>query len=101
MVTHIGEHKIQLIPVPDARQYGNTQKMGCSWVVYKVPMNPEWSGKSLQLAVQAYLPETVEAQVEAWVVEQWWRRVPGHSATVAPGMNPHSISWTLPQGDDG
>ncbi|HXW13100.1 MAG TPA: hypothetical protein VEN79_01195, partial [Terriglobia bacterium] len=47
VVTHIGGHKIQLIPVPDARQYGNTQKMGCSWVVYKVPLNPEWSGKSL------------------------------------------------------
>jgi hypothetical protein len=72
VVTHVGGHKVQLIPVPDARQYGNTQKMGCSWVVYKLRLNPEWSGKSLQFAVHAYLPETVEAQVEAWVVERWW-----------------------------
>jgi hypothetical protein len=73
VVAHIGEHKVQLIPVPDARQYGNTQKMGCSWVVYKLRLNPEWSGHRLQFAVHAYLPETVEAPVEAWVVEQWWK----------------------------
>ena len=27
---------IQLIPVPDARRYGNTQHDGCSWVLYKI-----------------------------------------------------------------
>jgi len=73
VVAYIGEQKVQLIPVPDARQYGNTQKMGCSWVVYKLRLNPEWSGKQLQFVVQAYLPENVEPHVEAWVVERWWK----------------------------
>jgi hypothetical protein len=72
VVCHIGEQKAQLIPVPDARQYGNTQKAGCSWVVYKVRLNPQWSQKRLQFAVHAYVPEGVEADVEAWVVKQWW-----------------------------
>ena len=72
VVTHIGEHKVQMIPVPDARQYGNTQKMGCSWVVYKLRLNPEWAGKNLAFAVHSFLPAGVEANVEAWVVEQWW-----------------------------
>jgi hypothetical protein len=73
VVAYIGEQKVQLIPVPDARQYGNTQKMGCSWVVYKLRLNPAWSGKKLQFVVQAYLPENVEPQVEAWVVQRWWK----------------------------
>jgi hypothetical protein len=72
VVCHVGEQKVQLIPVPDARQYGNTQKAGCSWVVYKVRLNPQWSQKRLQFAVHAYVPEGVEAEVEAWVVKQWW-----------------------------
>jgi hypothetical protein len=73
VVAYIGEQKVQLIPVPDARQYGNTQNMGCSWVVYKLRLNPQWSGKQLQFVVRAYLPENVEPQVEAWVVERWWK----------------------------
>jgi len=76
VVTRMGEQTVQLIPVPNARQYGNTQKMGCSWVVYKLRLNPQWSGKRLQFAVQACLPEGVDALVEAWVVEQWWVESP-------------------------
>jgi len=72
VVTHIVGQQVQLVPVPDARQYGNTQKMGCSWVVYKLRLNSQWSGKRMQFAVHAYLPENVEAKVEAWVVERWW-----------------------------
>jgi hypothetical protein len=72
VVAHIGEQKVQLLPIPDARQYGNTQKTGCSWVVYKLRLNQNWSEKRLQFAVHAYLPEKVEAQVEAWVVQRWW-----------------------------
>lgn len=64
--------RLQLIPVPDARQYGDTQKAGCSWVLYKIRLNPEWSHKKLQFTVHAYLPEDVEPQIEAWVVKQWW-----------------------------
>jgi hypothetical protein len=77
VVTRIGNQKIQLIPVPDARQYGNTQKAGCSWVVYKVRLNRQWSGEILQFAVHSFLPEGVESQVEAWVVPQWWEESPG------------------------
>ena len=67
---------MQLIPVPDGRQFGNTQNAGCSWVVYKVRLNPQWSHKQLKLAVHAYLPEGVEAQVEGWVVKRWWEENP-------------------------
>jgi hypothetical protein len=73
VVAYIGEQKVQLIPLPDARQYGNTQNKGCSWVVYKSRLNPEWSGKKLEFVVQTYLPEDVESHVEAWVVERWWK----------------------------
>ena len=71
-IARIGEQKIPLIPVPDARQFGNTQKAGCSWVVYKARLNSRWSGQRLQFAVLAYLPEAVKPHVEAWVVRQWW-----------------------------
>ncbi len=71
-LARIGDQNVQLIPVPDGRQFGNTQKAGCSWVVYKVRLNPQWSHKPLKLAVHAYLPEGVEAQVEVWVVKRWW-----------------------------
>lgn len=71
--TCIDGQNVQLIPIPNARQFGNTQKAGCSWVVYKVRLNRLWSHKSLTLAVAAYLPEKVEALVEAWVVKRWWK----------------------------
>ncbi len=77
VVTRVGDRKIQLIPVPDARQFGNTQKAGASWVVYKVRLNPTWSGEKLHFAVHTCLPPGVEAQVNAWVVRQWWRESPG------------------------
>ena len=69
----IAGRNVQLVPVPDARQFGNTQKAGCSWVVYKVRLSREWSGKPVELAVHAWLPEGVEAHTEAWVVKRWWR----------------------------
>jgi len=68
----IGEQDLQLVPVPDGRQFGNTQNAGCSWVVFKARLSPQWSGQTLKLAVHACLPEGVEAQVEAWVVKRWW-----------------------------
>jgi hypothetical protein len=68
VVARIGEQRIQMIPVPDARQFGNTQNAGCSWVVYKFRLNPRWSGKQLQFAVAAYLPEGVEAVARAAMV---------------------------------
>ncbi|MBI3923855.1 MAG: hypothetical protein HY318_20705 [Armatimonadetes bacterium] len=71
-VARLGEQNLQLIPVPEARQFGNTQKAGCSWVLYKVRLSPQWSGKTAKIAVTAYLPEEVEARVEAWVVRRWW-----------------------------
>lgn len=72
VVARVGEQRIQLIPVPDARQYGNTQKAGCSWVVYKMRLSPQWSGKKLLFAVHAFLPEAVVPRIEAWIVKQWW-----------------------------
>lgn len=77
VVARIGGQKVQLIPVPDARQFGNTQKGGASWVVYKIRLNRKWSGAKLSFAVHSYLPPGVEAQVDAWVVKQWWQETPG------------------------
>ena len=71
-LARIGGQSVQLIPVPDGRQFGNTQAAGCSWVLYKVRLNPQWSREPLKLAVHACLPDGVEAQVEAWLVKQWW-----------------------------
>ncbi|MCL4401840.1 MAG: hypothetical protein M1436_04120, partial [Acidobacteria bacterium] len=68
----IGGHVIQFIPVPDARQFGNTQSAGCSWVLYKVPITARQAGQPFEFAVHAYLPEGVRPVVEAWVVRQWW-----------------------------
>ena len=72
-LARIGDQNVQLIPVPDGRQFGNTQSAGCSWVLYKVRLNPQWSRQPLKLAVHACLPDGVEAQVEAWEVQRWWQ----------------------------
>ena len=69
----IGDQNVQLVPVPDARQFGNTQKAGCSWVVYTLRLSREWAGRSLALAVHAWLPTEVEAHTEAWLVKRWWQ----------------------------
>ena len=61
------------IPVPDARQYGNTQNAGCSWMVYKVPVSASHSEQELAFSIHTYLPEGVDATVAAWLVKQWWR----------------------------
>ena len=76
-VARVDGNLIQMFPVPDGRQYGNTQGIeGCSWLVYKVPLNRAWSNKKLSLAIHAYLPEGVEAQTEAWIVKRWWQEDP-------------------------
>jgi hypothetical protein len=64
--------RVHFVPVPDARQFGNTQKAGCSWVVYKTRLPRRWTGAQIRLAVHAFLPTDVEAQIEAWVVRRWW-----------------------------
>jgi hypothetical protein len=68
----IGKEELQLVPVPDGRQFGNTQNAGCSWTVFKSRLNPQWSGRKAKLAVHACLPEGGVALVEAWVVKRWW-----------------------------
>ncbi len=72
-VARVGDVKVPLIPMPDGRQHGNTQSFGCSWLVYKVRLTPDWSGQTLQFAIHANLPENVEAVAEAWVVKRWWQ----------------------------
>ncbi len=68
----IGTERVHFVPVPDARQFGNTQKAGCSWVVYKTRMPRRWTGAALRLAVHSFIPDGVDAAVEAWVVRRWW-----------------------------
>ena len=76
-VVRIDDHLVELDPVPDSRQYGNTQGIeGCSWVTDKVRLGHEWSNKKMKLAVHAYLPDGIEAQIEAWVVTRWWSEDP-------------------------
>jgi hypothetical protein len=69
----IGGERVILVPVPDARQFGNTQKAGCSWVVYKSRLPRRWSRAALRLAVHGHLPPGVQMPVAAWVVRRWWR----------------------------
>ena len=69
----LGGHDIQLIPVPDPRQYGNTQSAGCSWVVYKIPISAAHSEQPLEFAIHSYLPDGVRAITEAWAVRRWWQ----------------------------
>jgi hypothetical protein len=58
--------------VPDARQFGNTQKAGCPWVLYWTRMPRRWTGAALRLAVHTIAPDGVDAAVEAYVVRRWW-----------------------------
>lgn len=68
----VGGRIIQLVPVPDARRFGNTQSAGCSWVLYKVPLVRRHSGNPVEFAVHTYLPPGIRADVQAWVTRQWW-----------------------------
>ncbi|MBS0664736.1 MAG: hypothetical protein JSR48_15825 [Verrucomicrobia bacterium] len=72
VLASVDGQKVQLVPVPDGRQHGNTQSFGCSWLVYKVRLNRAWSGATLKFAVHANLPPDVEVVVESWVVRRWW-----------------------------
>lgn len=72
-LARVGDQNVQLVPVPDGRQYGNTQSLGCSWIIYKVRLNPQWSHQPLKLAIHANLPTDVEAHIESWVVKRWWK----------------------------
>ncbi|MFA6111056.1 MAG: hypothetical protein WDA75_20050 [Candidatus Latescibacterota bacterium] len=88
VVARVGDQGVQLVPVPDGRQYGNTQKAGCSWVVYKARLGQDQSGAPLSLAVHAWLPAAVEIRLETWVVDRWWeedaRPMPDGYYTYAP-----------------
>jgi hypothetical protein len=73
VLARIGGQNVQLIPVPDGRQHGNTQSFGSSWVLYKVRLGRHWTGAPVEIAVHANLPADVEARVEGWVVRRWWK----------------------------
>jgi len=65
-----GQPVIRFETVPNFRQTENNE--WCPWLVFKIRTSPEWSGKSVALAVNAYLPPEVEMQSEGWLVPQWW-----------------------------
>jgi hypothetical protein len=56
--------------VPNFRQTENNE--WCPWLVFRIRTNPEWSGKSVTLSVNAYLPPEVQMQTDGWLVPQWW-----------------------------
>ena len=68
----IDDQDVQLVPVPDGRQFGNTQSYGSSWITYKVRVGRQMSGKKVKLAVHAYLPAGVDAEIKGYVVKRWW-----------------------------
>jgi hypothetical protein len=72
VLARIGDDSLQLLPVPDSRQFGNTQGDGASWTVFKTRMRRAWSEQTLRFAVNAFLPADVEGEIETWVVRQWW-----------------------------
>jgi len=72
-IVRVGDQHVQMTPVPDGRQHGNTQSYGCSWLVWKARLTPEWSRATIRFAVHAHLPDDVEARMEAWVVKRWWQ----------------------------
>jgi hypothetical protein len=72
-LVRVGDRNIQMVPIPDGRQHGNTQSFGASWVTWKVRLGRGLAGAPMKLAVHANLPEGVETHVEAWVVRRWWR----------------------------
>ena len=61
---------IRFETVPNFRQTENNE--WSPWLVFKIRMNPAWSGKDLIAAITAYLPFEVEIQSEGWIVPQWW-----------------------------
>jgi hypothetical protein len=65
----VGEQAIQFEAVPNFRQI---LFQWCPWLVFKTRMSPEWSGKELRAAINAYLPPEVECREDVWVVPQWW-----------------------------
>jgi hypothetical protein len=72
-IVRVGDQHVQMTPVPDGRQHGNTQSYGCSWLVCKARLTPGWSRQTIKFAVHANVPDDVEARVEAWVVKRWWQ----------------------------
>ena len=73
MKASLDGREVQMIPVPEGRQFGNTQSAGCSWVLYKLPVTQRSTEKEFEFAVHSYLPSGVSAEVEAWFVRQWWQ----------------------------
>jgi hypothetical protein len=80
VVARVSGERLSLAPVPDARQFGNTQKAGCSWVVYKTRLARRWSSAPLEVAAHLFAPKAIHAEVEAWVVRQWWTEASRPSA---------------------
>jgi hypothetical protein len=76
VVARIGDQALTLAPVPDGRQYGNTQKAGCSWVLYRARLGRHCAHHEIRIGVHAWTPPEVEVRVEAWLVHRWWREDP-------------------------
>lgn len=89
VVARLGNQTLHLIPVPDARQFGNTQSTGGSWVVYKSRLSLQANPSDFRFAVHCYLPEQVLPVIEGWLVNQWWEE---QSRPVAEGFYADSPS---------
>ena len=89
VVARLGNQTLHLIPVPDARQFGNTQSAGGSWVVYKSRLSLQALRSEFRFAVHCYLPEHVVPEIEGWFLSQWWEE---RSRPVAEGFYADSPS---------
>ncbi len=55
--------------VPNSRSYNGP---GSPWVTYDFAAGADWTGKALQVALDASLPDGVSLEVETHLYEAWW-----------------------------
>jgi hypothetical protein len=66
-----GGQAVRFEPVPGHRQADNGQS--APWIVFRSRLGRGCGGRSLQVALTAYLPADVATEVEIWTVPRWWK----------------------------
>lgn len=60
---------------------------GSPWVLLRIPAGPSWSGRSLDVTVEAEGPAGMEVVLDAVILEAWWKRSREFAATPS-GIQP-------------
>jgi hypothetical protein len=45
---------------------------GSPWILFDIPVEPEWAGRDLRVDLSWQLPPGVDGEVEAWLYDHWW-----------------------------